>query len=72
MSQEEATSFLKSKETERALHINELFNTSQIDKQISKITKVDRVLKSANKTLKEKMAELTHDLSAMGKRRRRK
>lgn len=67
VSQEEATSFLKSKETERSLHINELFNTFQIDKQISKIAKVEKVLKNANKTLKDKIGELTHDLSAMEK-----
>lgn len=65
VSQEEATSFLKSKESERADHINELFNTSQIDRQISKITKIDKKLKDANKVFSERIEVLKHDLSDM-------
>lgn len=42
VSQEEATSFLKSKESDRAEQINKLFNTTKIDKQIDKITKIDK------------------------------
>lgn len=67
VSQEEATSFLKSKETERSEHINELFNTSQIDSQISKIAKIEKHLKEANKNFSSKIEELTYELSAMEK-----
>lgn len=67
VSQEEATSFLKSKETERSEHINELFNTSQIDSQISKIAKIEKHLKEANKNFSSKIEELTNELSAMEK-----
>lgn len=42
LSQEEATSFLKSKENERSKNIEFLFNTASFD---SKIDKIDRVLK---------------------------
>lgn len=67
VSQEEATSFLKSKETERAEHINELFNTTQIDRQIAKISKIDKKLKDANKVFSERIEVLKHDLSDMEK-----
>ena len=67
VSQEEATSFLKSKETDRAKQINELFNTSQIDKQLSKIGVIDKKLKDTVKVLKSQISDLTHELSEMEK-----
>lgn len=67
VSQEETTSFLKSKETDRAKQINELFNTSQIDKQLSKIGVIDKKLKDTAKVLKSQISDLTHELSEMEK-----
>lgn len=67
VSQEEATSFLKSKESERAAHINELFNTSLIDRQISKISTIDKKLKDANKVFSERIEVLKRELSDMEK-----
>lgn len=67
VSQEETTSFLKSKETDRAKQINELFNTSQIDKQLSKIGVIDKKLKDTAKVLKSQISDLAHELSEMEK-----
>ena len=67
VSQEETTSFLKSKETDRAKQINELFNTSQIDKQLSKIDVIEKKLKATTKVLKSQISDLTHELSDMEK-----
>lgn len=67
VSQEETTSFLKSKETDRAKQINDLFNTSQIDKQLSKIGVIDKKLKDTAKVLKSQISDLTHELSEMEK-----
>ena len=67
VSQEEATSFLKSKEIDRAKQINELFNTAQIDSQISKIIVIDKKLKDMVKFLKSQISDLTHELSEMEK-----
>lgn len=67
VSQEEATSFLKSKEMDRAKQINELFNTAQIDNQISKIIVIDKKLKDLVKVFKSQISDLTHELSEMEK-----
>lgn len=71
VSQEEATSFLKSKETDRAKQINELFNTSQIDNQISKIAVIDKKLKDVVRALKPQIAGLNRELSEMEKGKER-
>lgn len=67
VSQEEATSFLKSKESDRAEQINKLFNTTKIDKQIDKITKIDKKLKEANRGYKAQIETITRELSEMDK-----
>ena len=65
VSQEEATSFLKSKEVDRSKQINELFNTSLIDNQISKIALIEKKLKDTVKVLKSQLTDLVKDLSEM-------
>lgn len=67
VSQEEATSFLKSKETDRDEQINKLFNTAKIDKQINKIILIDKKLNDTKRFYEKQLEVLTRELSEMDK-----
>lgn len=58
LSQEEATSFLKSKENERSKNIEFLFNTVFFDSKIDKIDRVLKILTSEKNDLKIEISSL--------------
>ena len=63
LSQEEAVSFLKQKETERAKSINMLFDTSFYDEKLGKISQLQKILKSKN--LKDTEVDLNNVESSL-------
>lgn len=67
VSQEEATAFLKSKETDRSRQINELFNTTLIDNKISKVNLIEKKLKDVKKIFDSRIKDLSQELEYMDK-----
>jgi DNA repair exonuclease SbcCD ATPase subunit len=69
LSQEESTGFLKSKESDRASSISELFDLNQFDEPIKKIEAVSKVVSGQIKELTQRKNALSKDIEDLKKRR---
>lgn len=65
LSQEEATSFLKCKDADRAQLLQALFNTKQYDQPMSKIKKIIKALDDKMGSKRSKLEQLNKDISQL-------